>query len=147
MASAFIKSLPEDVKPWFSQAVAGMILASGKIEPAELFYLEGTLMFLGQKEEVDKIVEIVKTKEKPLLPALKTNKVNAARMFIELATVAVKDDKLSVAEEDYFVHIGNRLGYDPSFSKKILAWANRFCVVDHEKKQLTKEAEDIYPNQ
>ncbi len=141
MPSAFIKSLPDEVKPWFAQAVAGLLMSSGKIDAQELFYLEGVLMFLGDKKEVDKTVEIVKTKAKPKLPALKTDKKTAARMFIELATVAVKNENLSTVEADYFVHIGNRLGFEASFSEKVLEWSNKFSVVDHAKKKLIKEAE------
>ena len=122
MASAFIKSLPNEAKVWFAKAVAGIIVADHKINEAELYYLQGTIMFLGDEEEVKKIISLVKKKEKPNLAFLKTDRKTATRIFIELATLAVTDDKLSQSEADFFIHVGGKLGFDTFFSRRVLGY-------------------------
>ncbi|MBF0280333.1 MAG: hypothetical protein HQM13_21235 [SAR324 cluster bacterium] len=145
MASAFIKSLPESAKVWFSRAVAGVILADGKVNEDELFYLKGTIMFLGDDLEVKNIIDSVKAKQTPQLDRLTVDRKTAARMFIELVKLTVTDDKLTREEAQYFVSIGTHLGFDSIFSKKVLEWGKKFCEVNREMKILMKEGENSDP--
>ena len=145
MASAFIKSLPESAKVWFAHAVAGVILADGKVNEDELFYLKGTIMFLGDHQEVKNIIEMVKAKKQPELDRLNIDRKTAIHIFIELVKLTVTDDKLSKEEAQYFTSIGAHLGFDAIFSKKVLEWGTKFCEVNREMKMLMKIGENTDP--
>ena len=143
--STFISSLPHDVKKWFAEAVAGMILADGQVSEAELDHFKNTIRFLGSIEEVNEVVHLIKQRTPPNLKILKTDRKVASHVYMQLALLAITDDHLSKKEVKYFYLIGTKLGFDEGFSDKIMKWAVEMLKVNRQKAELIKEAQRTDP--
>lgn len=141
MASAFINSLPDNIKFWFAQAAVGMIIADGKIYKDERFYLEGILMFLDGDDQLDEIMKIVNNQQVPKLAKVRTNRKIATRILIEIGTITVQDGVISKNEAVFFDYIGRRLGFDSFFAKRVLDWATEYAVVEAKRKALYIQGE------
>jgi len=146
MASAFIKSLPDNTKIWYAHATAGMMISDGKLDDAELFYLKGVLMFLDDKEVREELIAEVKEKKLPQLDNLKTDRETATRLLIELAIIGFLDDHLTKSEASYFMEVGEKLGFHRYFSKLVIDWGLKNAVVEKERKHIFQQGVDLEPN-
>ena len=55
-----VEGMTSEQKFWFASAIAGMVGADGHAEKHELDYLKQALHFLDSKEDIDKIITMVK---------------------------------------------------------------------------------------
>ncbi len=143
MAKSITESLPPSVKHWFARAVVGMITADGVVTENELAYLRETIGFLESKDEINKIVDMVKHKERPTLETLKTDPKVATKMLMHLATIAITDDKISQSEIDYFRYVGKKMGFDPRFSSDVIEWGKAYIQLNNRKKMLMRKAAEF----
>ena len=58
------------------------------------------------------------------------------RIFLQLSMLAVTDDKLVKSEVDYFIYIGKKLGFPPSFSKEVIDFGTEYIAMNKKKKRL-----------
>ena len=68
-------------KYWFASAIAGMIVADGNTDKKELDFLRDAINFLESKEEIDKIMDIVRG---GLSPELDKLDIDADQSFLIL---------------------------------------------------------------
>jgi len=145
MSATFINQLPATAKVWSAKAIAGIIVADGKVSNAELEILRESINFLGDGQTINEIVEMVKIREIPKLEVLKTDRVVATKMLISLAIVTMTDNKLSANEIRHFNYIAGKLGFEKNMAKNAISWAREFIDLDKKKQQIIKKAQDSAP--
>ncbi len=145
MSANFIKSLPKVAQVWSAKAIAGIIVADGMVTNAELEVLRESIGFLESVDTINEIVNMVKSREKPKLEVLKTDRSLATKILISLALVALVDEKLSQAEIDYFIYIAGKLGFEPGIVKMTINWGREFVALDKKKQAIIKKGEESTP--
>jgi hypothetical protein len=145
MSGSFISHLPKAAQHWSAKAIAGIIVADGVVTNAELGVLRESIGFLEDVDSINNIVSMVKDREKPKLEVLKTDRSTATKILISLALVALTDDKLSVAETDYFKYIAGKLGFEEGIAKVTIAWGKEFIALNKRKQSIMKMGEESTP--
>jgi uncharacterized tellurite resistance protein B-like protein len=112
-----IEHMSSAEKNWFASSIAGMIVADGRADQTELEFLKEAINFLDNKEEISKIMAIVKNGTPPELNPLEIDSKQAFLMLKYLAQLMVADSDLSSKEIEYFLLTGRFLG----FNNEILA--------------------------
>ena len=112
MSNNLINSLSNEVKIWFAHAVAGLITADGIVTESELDFLREAIGFLEDVNDINKVVAMVKNKEKVSLQKLNTDHASAAIILIQLATIAITDGKLDPSEVEFFQGLDSTKGFD-----------------------------------
>lgn len=110
------EALSLEEKIWFARAIAGMVVADGRVDDSELEFLRDAISFLEDKDQVNKIMGIVRQNK---TPSLEPRRIDPKQSFIilkYLAELMVVDGKMSETEITFFVYAGNLLG----FTEKIL---------------------------
>ncbi len=139
MSGTFIDSLPQDEKIWSAKAIAGMIIADGIVTPAEIQILRESISFLDDVKLVNDIVNNIKARKKPELEILKTDRVMATNILMDLGLVALADSTLSAEEIQYFVLIAQKLGFDLQFAKKVIAWSRDYSALKVRRSAIAEE--------
>lgn len=143
--AAFIEKLPKHTKIWIARALAGMVVADGVVDKSEMDALKEAIGFLDDPEEIDNLLEIVKSRKVPKLDVIKGQREPAARILMHLARIAAMDDKLTPSEANFFIHAGTKLGFNEQFSKEILEWARKLIAIKKEETKLLKLASNLPP--
>ena len=116
-----IDEMTSDQKFWFASAIAGMVGADGHAEKAELDFLRQAINFLDSKEDIDKIIAMVKDLEHGVHPKLGKIALDHKQAFFilkYLAQIMVSDSDLSPKELRFFLQVGNTLGFSAEKSNK-----------------------------
>ena len=145
MSGSFISHLPKVAQVWSAKAIAGIIVADGVVTNAELAVLRESISFLEDVNVINDIVGLVKSREKPKLEVLKTERIIATKILMSLALVALTDDKLTKAETDYFNYIAGKLGFEPGIAKVTIGWCREFIALNKKKNSIMKMGEESSP--
>jgi len=111
-----IEEMTKEEKYWFASSIAGMVVADGQAVSTELVFLREAINFLENKDEIQKIMNIVKEGTVPDLKPLDIDPKQAFLMLKYLAQLMVVDSDLSSHEIRFFLTTGKLL----SFSDEIL---------------------------
>lgn len=144
MNKALIDSLPYEVKKWFANAVVGIITADGVVTESELAHLRETIGFLDNMEDINNIVSLVKEKKTPAISKLKTDANTACLLLMQIASVAISDDRLTTQESDFFAYVGKKIGFEASFTESILEWARENLKANKHKKSILEHAKSSH---
>ena len=109
-----IDEMPSEQKFWFASAIAGMVGADGHAEKEELDFLRQAINFLDSKEDIDKIIALVKDLEHGLHPKLDKIALDHKQAFFilkYLAQIMLADTNLSPKEVKFFLKVGRLVGY------------------------------------
>ena len=105
-------------KNWFASSIAGMIVADGRADQTELEFLKEAINFLDNKDEISKIMAIVKSGTLPELSPLEIDSKQAFLMLKYLAQLMVADSDLSSKEIEFFLLTGKFLGFSDEILSK-----------------------------
>ena len=108
-----VEGMTSEQKFFFASAIAGMVGADGHAEKHELDYLKQALHFLDSKEDIDKIITMVKDLEHGVHPKLQKIALDNKHSFLilkYLAQIMVSDSDLSPKEIRFFLQVGKLLG-------------------------------------
>jgi len=117
-----VEGMTSEQKFWFASAIAGMVGADGHAEKHELDYLKQALHFLESKEDIEKIITMIKDLEHGVHPKLAKIAFDSKHGFLilkYLAQIMVADSDLSPKEIRYFLKVGNLLGFSEDKSKSV----------------------------
>ena len=117
-----VDDMTSEQKLWFASVIAGMIGADGHAEKHELDYLREAIKFLDTKEDIDKIINMVKDLEHGLQPKLDKIPLDNKQAFLilkYLAQIMVSDSDLSPKEIRFFLKVGNLIGYGDDKYKNV----------------------------
>ena len=76
-------------KNWFASSIAGMIVADGRADQTELEFLKEAINFLDNKDEISKIMTIVKSGTLPELSPLEIDSKQAFLMLKYLSLIHI----------------------------------------------------------
>lgn len=148
VSEAFIRSLDADELVWFVDAVQGMILADQRVDEEEINFLRHLIAMLSDKNEAERLVEMIKERKQAELPySGQMERGVAFEILTVLLNLALSDGKLRTVEAEYFKYACRRLGFDNAFSKDMLVWAQKKLELEVEYKRLrkiSKSAKDNY---
>lgn len=114
-----VEELSLEDKNWFARAIAGMIIADGRVDESETAFLKQALGFLEDRSEVEKIMGIVKQGKPPEMPATKIDSRQAFIILKYLSELMVADALLSPGEVRFFIYLGRLLGFTPEILNKL----------------------------
>ena len=109
-----IDEMTSEQKFWFASAIAGMVGADGHAEKEELDFLRQAINFLDSKEDIDKIIAMVKDLEHGVHPKLDKIALDHKQAFFilkYLAQIMLSDTNLSPKEVKFFLKVGRLVGY------------------------------------
>ena len=109
-----IEEMTSEQKFWFASAIAGMVGADGHAEKEELDFLKQAIHFLDSREDIDKIIALVKDLEKGVHPKLDKIALDHNQAFFVLkylAQIMLADTNLSPKEVKFFLKVGRLVGY------------------------------------
>ena len=114
-----VEELSSEDKNWFARAIAGMIVADGRVDKSETVFLKQALGFLEDRSQVEEIMGIVKQGKPPQMPPAKIDSKQAFIMLKYLSELMVADANLSPGEVRFFVYSGRLLGFTPEILTKL----------------------------
>ena len=130
-SESFIRSLEPEDMVWFVNAVQGMILADRRVDEGEINFIRKLIELLPDKQESERLVEMIKKREPAKLPYSGRMKRDIAfNMLTTLLNIALADGKLGAAEADYFKSACRQLGFDAILSREMLVWAKKKQQLD-----------------
>ena len=109
-----VEEMTSEQKLWFACSIAGMVGADGHAQNKELEFLRQAINFLDTKEDVDKIIHMVKDLEHGVHPNLDKITIDYKQAFFilkYLAQIMVSDFDLSPKEIRFFLKAGELLGF------------------------------------
>ena len=116
-----IDEMTSEQKFWFASAIAGMVGADGHAEKEELDFLRQAINFLDSKEDIDKIIAMVKDLEHGVHPKLVKIALDHKQAFFilkYLAQIMLADTNLSPKEVKFFLKVGRLVGYTTEDTNK-----------------------------
>ena len=116
-----IDEMTSEQKFWFASAIAGMVGADGHAEKGELDFLKQAIHFLDSKEDINKIIDLVKDLEKGVHPKLDKIALDHNQAFFVLkylAQIMLADTNLSPKEVKFFLKVGRLVGYTTEDTNK-----------------------------
>ncbi|MGK5093666.1 TerB family tellurite resistance protein [Deltaproteobacteria bacterium TL4] len=131
-----IGTLSSEEKVWMAQAIANMIVADGVVVEAEIQFFTDIISFLDRKEDVLRLVEVVKRRKQVELPKLEMRRKNAIHMVMNLAVIAISDNKLRQSEAQVLRTITNQLNLPPTVSEKVLRWASDLLALRKKEQEI-----------
>ena len=128
--------LPPEVKLWFARAIAGMITADGTVTDDEVAFLREAINFLEGVDDINQIVNLVKSRKIPGLQSINIDMTLAREILFYISDIAVTDGNLSQREIDFFRYIGSKLGIDQAYCQKIITWAKDYDQLKRRKQEI-----------
>ncbi|HIG76370.1 MAG TPA: DUF2225 domain-containing protein, partial [Candidatus Lambdaproteobacteria bacterium] len=98
-----LDEMSAEEKMWFANSIAGMVVADGHADQSEMSFLREAINFMDDKDEIDKLMVIIKNGNPPELGPLDIDPKQAFLMLKYLAQLMVADADLSTKEIGYFL--------------------------------------------
>ncbi|MGA1644873.1 MAG: DUF2225 domain-containing protein [bacterium] len=113
------EAMSVEEKIWFARAIAGMIVADGRVDDSELEFLKEAISFLEDRDQVNGIMAVVRQGKTPSLEARKIDPKQSFIILKYLAELMVVDGKMSETEITFFVYAGGLLGFTSNILTKL----------------------------
>jgi uncharacterized tellurite resistance protein B-like protein len=123
MQDKTIELMSPETKDWFARAVVGMILADGRIDKAEIEYLNNLIGFLNDNQLIRRISTLLKNNEMPTLEPLEIVTNEALEIVKHLTVMAVVDEELANREVHYLKYVTDQLGLPAEIPDRFLSLA------------------------
>ena len=107
-----LEEMSEAEKTWFAHSIAGMVIADGHTDQAEMNFLREAINFLHDKEEIKNIMTVIKEGKIPEMGPLDIDPKQAFLMLKYLAQLMVADADLATKEISFFLLSGKLLGFN-----------------------------------
>ena len=108
--------LKTEEKIWFAHAIAGMVVADGRVDKTEKGYLKDSIEILNNREEISLVMSIARKEAKPILNKINIESRTAFNILKYLMELMITDSRVTIKEVNYFIYVGQQIG----FSKKIM---------------------------
>ena len=118
-----IEKMSSEIKRWFAKAIVGMILADGRVDNAEIEYLNDIIGYFDDKEINDLIEAMVEKRELPVLEPIDVLTHEALEILKHLTVLSVVDEDLDSAEKDFLKYVATQLGLPPDIAARFLSLA------------------------
>ena len=121
MQDKTIELMAPEIKEWFAKAIVGMILADGRINKAEIEYLNNLIGFLDDQISVKNISQMLDDSQMPTLEPIDLEANQALEIIKHLTVLAVVDEDLSNREVRFLKHVADRLGLPSTIPDRFLS--------------------------
>lgn len=128
-------------KLWFAYSIAGMVVADGHTDPSEMSFLREAINFLQDKEEINKIMSVIKEGKIPKMEPLEIDPKQAFLMLKYLAQLMVVDADLSTKEISFFLLTGRLLGFNNEILNKL--WKSARAMLEKDLPQAIIETSNL----
>ena len=114
-----VSFLSDEEKLWFAKAIAGMVVADGRVDNTEVEFVKAAIGFLTRREDVATIMSIIKQNQIPP-PGFSKIESKASFMMLKfLAEIMVVDHKLTESEVLFFNQVGKLLGFTTTILERL----------------------------
>jgi len=114
-----LEEMSAEEKKWFANSIAAMVVADGHADKSEMVFLREAINFLDDKDEIEKLMVIIKDGKAPELRSLDIDPKQAFLMLKYLAQLMVADADLSQKEISFFLLTGKMLGFNNEILAKL----------------------------
>ena len=125
-----VEEMSSEQKFWFASSIAGMVVADGQAVATELVFLKDAINFLENKEDIDKIMNIVKQGTLPELEPIEIDPKQSFLMLKYLAQLMVVDSNLSSHEISFFLSTGKLLSFNDVILTKL--WKSARSLLEND---------------
>ena len=125
-----VEEMSSEEKLWFASSIAGMVVADGHAVPTELVFLREAINFLENKDDIEKIMKIVKVGTVPDLKPIQIDPKQAFLMLKYLAQLMVVDSDLSSREIRFFISLGKLLSFSDGILTKL--WKSARSLLEND---------------
>jgi len=132
-----LEEMSAEEKQWFANSIAGMVVADGHADQSEMVFLREAINFLDDKDEIDKLMVIIKNGKAPELSPLDIDPKQAFLMLKYLAQLMVADADLSPKEISYFLLAGRSLSFNNEILTKL--WKSARSLLERDLPQAIVE--------
>ncbi len=132
-----LDEMSAEEKMWFANSIAGMVVADGHADQSEMVFLREAINFLDDKDEIDKLMVIIKNGNPPELAPLEIDPKQAFLMLKYLAQLMVADADLSPKEISYFLLAGRSLSFNNEILTKL--WKSARSLLERDLPQAIVE--------
>ena len=129
-------------KYWFASAIAGMIVADGHTDKKELDSLRDAINFLESKEEIDRLMDIVRQGRSPDLSKLDIDSDQSFLILRYLVVLMAIDSECSQKEIKFLLKIAELLNFN-DYSKEITKISSNSNNVKKNSIKVSKESVKI----
>ena len=137
-----ISKLNSDQKKWLGRAIAGIVVVDGIVDKSEVDYIREAIGFLENGDEINDLVGQVKKRVCPPLGHLAIKHGLAARLLMNLAEIAIVDEKLTQKEAEYLKDLGAKMNVEGKFAQQVVKWAHSLLEINKLKKELLRKADN-----
>ncbi len=135
-----LDEMSAEEKMWFANSIAGMVVADGHADQSEMSFLREAINFMDDKDEIDKLMVIIKNGNPPELGPLDIDPKQAFLMLKYLAQLMVADADLSPKEISYFLLAGRSLSFNNEILNKL--WKSARALLERDLPQAIIETGD-----
>ena len=132
-----LDEMSAEEKKWFAESIAAMVVADGHTDQSEMVFLREAINFLDDKDEIDKLMVIIKNGKAPELSPLDIDPKQAFLMLKYLAQLMVADADLSPKEIGYFLLAGRSLSFNNEILNKL--WKSARALLERDLPQAIVE--------
>ena len=144
LENEFIKNLSPEVKSWLARAVVNMINIDGKLDPNEMPYMHDAVLLVNENERGE-LLEHAKQRKFMELPNLKDDRGHAAEFLYYFASIIAADDRINIAEAEFFKVLCAKLGFPDFAARDVLKWTQELVELQKTRKDLQKKLMSIKP--
>ncbi len=120
MAQLNTDAMSREEKQWTANAIAGMVCSDGHVDESEMIYLKEAISFLEDREEINKLLSMVKKKQLQELSGIQMDPNQGFAILKHLAGISIVDGRMSPSEIRYFKRVGKLLGMPEGLLEKIM---------------------------
>ena len=131
-------------KMWFAYSIAGMVVADGRTDQSEMIFLREAINFLEEKEEINKVMAVIKEGKTPEMKPLNIDPKQAFLILKYLAQLMVVDADLSSKEISFFLLTGRSLGFNNDILNKL--WKSARALLEKDLPQGMVETANLKVN-
>jgi len=132
-----LEEMSAEEKKWFAESIAAMVVADGHADKSEMVFLREAINFLDDKDEINKLMVIIKNGKAPELSPLDIDPKQAFLMLKYLAQLMVADADLSPKEIGYFLLAGRLLSFNNEILTKL--WKSARVLLERDLPQAIVE--------
>ena len=138
LENEFIKNLSPEEKSWLARAVVNMINIDGKLDPNEMPYMHDAVLLINENERGE-LLEHAKHRKLMELPNLNDDRKYAAEFLYYFASIIAADDRINIAEAEFFKVISAKLGFPDFAAKDVLKWTQDLIELQKQRKDFQKK--------
>ena len=106
-----VQDLDSKQRNWLAEVMVGIITVDGKVDDAELPYLQKAIELVESQKLKEKLLSVARLEKKVLVHSIQLDGELAFEILKLLAGIMIVDGRLLPSEINFFCEVGHRLGW------------------------------------